>query len=66
MSIQNKKVILIQNEKDIHVHVLGNLGLFSYCKVLGYLTSTSVLIVSSITLTLPTKVINFLLGDIST
>ena len=40
MSIQNKKVILIQNEKDIHV--LGNLG-FSNSKVLGYLTSTSVL-----------------------
>ena len=44
MSIQNKKVILIQNEKDKHVHVLGNLG-FSNSKVLGYLTSTSVLIV---------------------
>ena len=42
MSIQNKKVILIQNEKDIHVHVLGNLG-FSYYSAI--LTSTSVLIV---------------------
>ena len=46
MSIQNKKVILIQNEKEIHVHydVLRNLG-FSNSKVLGYLTSNSVLIV---------------------
>ena len=44
MSIQNKKVILIQNEKDIHVHVLGNLG-FSNSEVLCYLTSTSALIV---------------------
>ena len=44
MSIQNKKIILIQNEKDILVHVLGNLG-FTNSKVLSYLTSTSVLIV---------------------
>ena len=43
MSIQNKKVILIQNEKDIHVHVLRNLGFYS--KALGYLASTSALIV---------------------
>ena len=44
MSIQSKKVKLIQNEKDIHVHVLGYLGL-SNSKVLDYLTSASVLIV---------------------
>ena len=44
INITNKKVILIQNEKDIHVHALENLGL-SNSKVLGYLTSTSVLIV---------------------
>ena len=42
--IQNKKVILIQNEKDIPVHVLGNLA-FSNFNVLGYLTGTSDLIV---------------------
>ena len=66
MSIQKKKVILIQNEKDNHVHVLGNLD-FSNSKVLGYLTSTSVLIVGLYyLLPLSTKVRNFLLGGIST
>ena len=36
MRIQNKKVILIQNGKDIHVHVLGNLG---FTKVLHFCSS---------------------------
>ena len=44
MSIQNKKVILILNEKDIHIHVFRNLG-FSNSNVLGFLTSSSALIV---------------------
>ena len=65
MSIQNKKVILIQNEKDIHVYVLGNLG-FSNPKVLGYLTSTSFLIVELYYLKSFYQGKNFLLGGIST
>ena len=58
MSIQNKKVILIQNEQDIHGHghVLG----FPNPKSSAILQALLFLLLSSITLTLSTKVRNFL------